>query len=114
MPRYILTVATSPLPGREDEFNRWYDEVHLAEVLAVPGFGSAARFVADGEPAGTAPRYLAIYDIDSDDIDATMHAFQQFSAGLDPEPSLDPGSVVIQLYRSVGPPRDRSAQRSKR
>jgi hypothetical protein len=103
MPRYVLVVATSPVPGREDDYNRWYDTVHLAEVLSVPGLVSAERFVAEDRPAAPAPRYLAVYRVDSDDIDATMARFRQFSAGLDPEPSVDPDSVEVRLFRSLRP-----------
>jgi hypothetical protein len=104
VPRYILTVATTPLPGREDEYNRWYDGIHLAQVLSLPGFVSAERFVVEDGLATPARRYLAVYDIESDDIQATMTAFRQFSAGLDPEPSLDLDTVDVQLYRSLGGP----------
>lgn len=33
----LLLVQTNSVAGREDEFNRWYSETHLADVLAVPG-----------------------------------------------------------------------------
>lgn len=106
MARYILTVATNPVPGREDDYNRWYDEVHLAEVLAIDGFVSAERFVVDpaGQLGAPAPRYLAIYGIESDDIDGTMAAFRRFSAALAPHPALEAATVDIQLYQAVTPP----------
>ena len=36
-----LIVFTEPVIGREDEYNEWYDEVHLPEVLATDGFVAA-------------------------------------------------------------------------
>jgi hypothetical protein len=50
----------------EEEFNAWYDEEHLAERLAIPGFRSALRWVAD-VPAG-AGKYLATYELDSVEV----------------------------------------------
>ncbi|MEF2978083.1 hypothetical protein [Subtercola sp. YIM 133946] len=48
----------------EDEFNRWYNEEHLPERAAAPGFLSARRFIAiEG-----APRYLAMYELDNVDV----------------------------------------------
>ena len=45
----------------DDEFNRWYDEEHIPERLAIPGVLNAARYVAvRGEP-----KYLACYEIDT-------------------------------------------------
>ena len=35
-------------PEREAEFNRWYNEEHVPERLAIPGFRKARRFKAIG------------------------------------------------------------------
>jgi hypothetical protein len=47
----------------EAEFNRWYDEEHIAELLAVPGFLSAGRYVA----LRGGPKYLALYELATPD-----------------------------------------------
>ena len=31
-------IATDVSADKEDEFNRWYNEEHLAEVTALPGY----------------------------------------------------------------------------
>lgn len=73
MARYRQIVFTNPVEGREGEFNRWYDEVHLPEVLAVPGFLSATRYAVT-QPGGDIPshRYVAIYEMEADDPDAVL------------------------------------------
>ena len=45
----------------EEEFNRWYNEEHIAERLSVPGFLSAARYMA----VSGGPKYLAMYELES-------------------------------------------------
>jgi hypothetical protein len=42
----------------EADFNRWYDEEHLAERAGIPGFLNARRYVS---LQGT-PKYVALYD----------------------------------------------------
>ena len=37
-------VLTHPVEGREADYNQWYTEIHLAEVLALPGFVAVQRF----------------------------------------------------------------------
>jgi hypothetical protein len=74
MARHHLLAFTNPAAGREDEFNRWYDERHVPDLLAVPGFVSAQRFAltdatGQGKPGWT---YLALYELDTDDPDALM------------------------------------------
>ena len=59
----LLLTLTEPPPAMEEEFNAWYDEEHLAERLAIPGFRSATRWVADVPPG--AGKYLATYELDS-------------------------------------------------
>lgn len=59
-----LLVLSNAVQGREEAFNRWYDEVHLPDVLAVPGMTAARRFtLADGADW----RYAAIYEMEGDD-----------------------------------------------
>lgn len=58
----ILVVLTRPLPGGDEEYNRWYDERHLPDVLhVIGGFTAAQRFERLGERAPWP--YLAIYEI---------------------------------------------------
>jgi hypothetical protein len=63
MNRGLLLTLTEPPPEMEEEFNAWYDGEHLAERLAIPGFRSARRWVADVPPG--AGKYLATYELDS-------------------------------------------------
>ncbi len=63
MSRGLLLTMTEPPPAMEEEFNAWYDDEHLAERLAIPGFLSAQRWVADvGRGEG---KYLGTYELQS-------------------------------------------------
>jgi len=57
----LLMVWCDVPADKEQEFNRWYNEEHLAERLAIPGFLSAARYEA---VKGT-PKHLAYYELES-------------------------------------------------
>jgi len=57
----LLMVWCDVPAAQEAEFNRWYNEEHLAERLAVPGFLSAARY----EAVKGGPKHLAVYELDS-------------------------------------------------
>ena len=47
MGRYMFLGLTNATEGRDDEFNDWYDNRHLPDVLAVEGF-VAANAIQDG------------------------------------------------------------------
>ena len=68
--RYKFIVLTNAVEGRDDEFNDWYTNVHLPDVLAIPGIISAERFrLAPAQRNPDQPyHYLAIYEIETDDL----------------------------------------------
>ena len=68
-------MLTNPIEGEDDTFNKWYDAIHVPEVLDVPGVIAAQRYdlaelkIPDDEdlPAQLPPpthRYLVIYELD--------------------------------------------------
>ena len=85
MPKAVMVVLSQPAdPSREDEYNEWYDNVHIPEVCDIPGFVGARRFkVSDAGPLPVdpaAPAYLAIYELDSENPAATCQELTVRSA----------------------------------
>jgi hypothetical protein len=68
MQKHVLVMLAECVPGTEDDFNEWYTNTHLAEVLRIDGFVAAQRFeVAELDPAQEgAKRYLTIYEVEGD------------------------------------------------
>mgnify|MGYP001037358485 FL=1 len=57
-----LLMVWCDVPGdREDEFNRWYNEEHIEEILGIPGVLNAARY----EAVRGGPKHLACYELES-------------------------------------------------
>jgi hypothetical protein len=74
----ILVVESGPSdPSREDEYNAWYDGPHMADVCAVPGFVGCRRYKLRGAPT---PTYLAVYELEADDLDAPVAELRARSA----------------------------------
>ena len=82
MSKAIYVVQSSALDAEhEAAYDTWYDNEHIPDVLDVPGFVSARRFrIADGgEDAHT---FLTIYEIDADDVQASVkELFRMAQAG---------------------------------
>jgi len=57
----LLMVWADVPADNEEDFDRWYNEEHLAERMSVPGFLSAARY----EAVKSGPKHLACYELDS-------------------------------------------------
>lgn len=70
MAKYQMVVLTNPAsPDQEDAFNHWYDEQHIPELLEIPGMLSGQRYRLG---VGADYSYMAIYDVETDDLDALM------------------------------------------
>jgi hypothetical protein len=57
-------------PAKEEAFHRWYEDVHIPDILETGLFHTAYRY-ASLAPAATIPKgkYLAIYETDSSEPD---------------------------------------------
>ncbi|MBT3941948.1 MAG: hypothetical protein HOC77_08595 [Chloroflexi bacterium] len=60
----LLLVMMDIDPEHEEDFNRWYDEEHVPERKAVPGFLTGRRYKA----VEGGPKYLAIYEMDNPEV----------------------------------------------
>ena len=60
----ILAIFNNAAPGREAEFEEWFQHEHLAERLAVPGFLLGRRY----EAVSGQPRYFNLYLTQSADV----------------------------------------------
>lgn len=66
MGRHILVVRASTPEGiSEERFNAWYNEEHIPERLAIPGFHWAARYINVGGPG---PRHMALYALKDESV----------------------------------------------
>jgi hypothetical protein len=76
MARHILMVLSNAKEGRDEEFNAWYDNTHLGDVLKVEGFTAAQRFkLADSQMMPGCPYgYLAIYEVETENLEQSVKA----------------------------------------
>ncbi len=59
----LLAVWMQPPPDFEDEFHGWYENEHMAERMALPGFLGVRRYVN----LDTEPKFLALYELATGD-----------------------------------------------
>ena len=92
-PKCLLVVTAEIDPEVETEWNRWYDAVHVPDVLRCPGVRGGRRYVSTGEVSvtvhgkiekSTRRVYTTIYEIDGPEVTATpefqaMRGWHQFA-----------------------------------
>ncbi len=93
----LLMVWCDVPADKEAEFNHWYNEEHLAERLAVPGFLSAARY----EAVKGGPKHLAVYELESALV-MQSPAYKKVSANPTPWTQRSgPPAIATSFIRNV-------------
>ena len=101
----LFVVLTNPVDGQDDEYNRWYNDQHVDDVLAVPGFVGVQRFKLSVPSGAPAPdwKYLALYEIEKDRVSETFEGLSA-RAGTDRmqvSPALSRGDTGVGIYAPV-------------
>ena len=64
----MIVISRPTSPEEEASFNKWYSDVHLPEIVALPGVASAARYklanlALPSEAPAPTHQYIAIYEL---------------------------------------------------
>ncbi len=95
LPPDLLIVSATIDPQVEDQWNRWYDEEHLPEIVACPGFRSGQRYVAT--EADGARAYVTIYELDGPEALASA----EFAARRGWGPFVDQVRFQTRVYSRI-------------
>jgi hypothetical protein len=110
MTRGLLIVLSDAAEGAdEDEFNRWYSQVHAPEMVERGAAVSFRRLRGSGVPLAPGipelPTYAAVYEIEAENV-ADVEAIQKQLAetkhlrrGM--SPTLDVSSVRAAFYLPI-------------
>ena len=111
--RYIYMVMSDPMPGREFDFNDGYQNMHMGDLVQLPGWMGAQRFrlVPEVAPRNIKPLYrrgnLIIWDQEGPDLEKLRSdANAAISGGKSRRiPGFDyaPEAGVRVYYRVIGP-----------
>jgi hypothetical protein len=88
MARHVFVVFSEPAEGQEDEYNDWYSNTHIHDLLKIPGLVRASRYVLsenvvtptgpNASPAApSGQKYLALYEIEADDVSYVPDAIME-------------------------------------
>jgi hypothetical protein len=93
----LLMVWADVPADKEKDFNRWYNEEHLAERLAIPGFLSGARY----EAVKGGPKHLAYYELESPAV-LESEPYKRVQANpTEATKRYGPGAIATTYIRNV-------------
>jgi len=109
--RYAYLVMSDPLPGREFDFNDGYQNMHMGDLVQLPGWTGAQRFrLVPVMPRNVRPLYrrgnLIIWDQEGDDLGKIQAESRAAIAGgksrLIPGFDYSPDGPVSTTYQVIG------------
>jgi len=111
--RYVMLVFANPIPGREAEFNDWYSNTHMGDLVQLQGWMGAQRFriVTNVQPrptmAGYAHGYLIIWDLEETEANAALSRMTAAISGgksrLGAGFNYTPGAGANGTFEVMGP-----------
>ncbi len=111
MKKFNFVVFTNAVAGREKEYNDWYSEQHLPDVLRVPGFTSAQRFALAPVQRMDPPypyQVMAVYEMETDDARGVLDELNRRIGTADMPVSTAMAEVhASYLYQAVTPKKQR-------
>ncbi len=106
MKTYYFCARNNPLPGKDKQFNEWYNKQHGPEVAATPGIVSAQRYhrsAVQRDNAGQSPEYLIMYKIVTDDLPSIFDDIDRRSKSFPTDTTHDASKSEHFTYQALGP-----------
>lgn len=95
LPVDLLIVSSEIESSVEDDWNHWYDTVHLPEIASCPGIRSAQRYVA--KDVGGSRHYVAIYALEGPEAIESLEFSQRRGWG----PYGDKVTFQTRLFKRI-------------
>ena len=73
MQRFGFVLSNSRDPGRIDEFERWYTDIHIPDMLETEGYVRGTRYRLAAGLRDASPEILVLYELDSPDDYRTLN-----------------------------------------
>jgi len=106
---YYLVVHGSATAGKDAEYNTWYLQHHLPDMLALPGVISGQRFVlAEDQDRVFDPKtqkYMIIFKIRTNNLKAVFRELERRSKAklIVMSPAFDGSTVTSAAFVPLGP-----------
>ena len=94
--RAVLVVEIEVAEDDVAELNRWYDDKHVPERLAMPGFVAARRFASTEKPG----RFLAVYELEGPEA-ALSDQYMETARSLETEWDRAVHATWLHMRREV-------------
>jgi len=99
---HILAHVLANDPRREAEWDAWYDDQHVPDMMASDGFSAVSRWRRE-PPAPVGPNHITLYDVELDSIDEAVARSAAVMPGLiaaGRKHAVHTGALTLTLVRA--------------
>ena len=101
--KHLVVVLTEPSQDREKEYNEYYENIHLDEVIETTGWKTAQRFKLGAQEGQKCPLpYLAIYEAQADSSQEVMDKLEQTRSLRRHSGSLNRKTAAVWVFEEIG------------
>jgi len=101
---HLVLILTEPTEGQEDEYNDYYENLHLKEVLETTGLKSAQRYRLAGEVGESCPLpYLAVYETEAESAEDVLTDLNARRSERQQSGALNKRTGRIWVFEETGP-----------
>ena len=102
--KQLVLVLSEPSEGQEDEFNRYYEDQHLDEVLQTTGWKIAQRFKLVEQTGAECPlQYLAVYETETVEGTTAIEIMNHSRKDRVQSKSLNKKTAGAWVFEEIGP-----------
>ena len=102
--KQLVLILTEPTAGKEDEYNDYYNNLHLGEVLETTDLQTAQRFKLVGEVGEPCPLpYLAVYETEADSAEDVLQNLNENRAQRQQSDALNKRSARVWVFEEISP-----------
>tara|TARA_B110000483_G_C17915157_1_gene434630 strand:+ start:158 stop:520 length:363 start_codon:yes stop_codon:yes gene_type:complete len=104
MPKYTVMIFTRAHKGREAEFDQWYEDTHVDDVLATaPGWTSGQRFNLVHQAGLEMPSpHLALYEADGESPQTVLRTLNETRHNREISDSMDASDFAMWVFDEAG------------
>jgi len=102
--RHLVLILTEPTEGQDAQFNDYYENLHLDEVLATTNLQTAQRFKLVEQAGESCPLpYLALYETTADDPVEVLKNLNETRPQRQQSDSLNRRTGRAWVFEEIGP-----------
>ena len=102
--KQLVLVLTEPTEGEADEFNQYYENLHLDEVLQTTGWKTAQRYQLVEQAGQECPLpYLAVYEAESVEGKSAIDRMNETRWERQQSKALNRRTAGAWIFEAIGP-----------